>query len=75
MAQELPDSEEVHRFLADEVRRRAAEKGLTIEELARLSEVGASHMWAVLAGTSSPTVKWLVAVSKTLGCRASKLIP
>jgi transcriptional regulator with XRE-family HTH domain len=63
----------VHARLAERIRDLADERGLAISILADLSGVSRAQLNRVLAGTSSPTVEFLVKVAAALQVDVSAL--
>lgn len=61
--------------LAERIRKRAAARGWSIEQLADFAAVSRSGLWAILAGERLPSVRFLLQLANALGCKPSALLP
>ena len=68
------DAEELRTIIAAQIRSRAKARRLSVVALAERAEVGASHLYAVLAGQRDPTVSWLLKVAVALDCEPMDLL-
>lgn len=68
------EDREVRRILARNLRAYARARGLTFNRVADFAAVSRSQIFAVLARKTSPTVTWLVRVSKVLKCEPWELL-
>lgn len=65
----------LHAHLADELRRRAAGKGMPIVTVADHADIARSHMFRILNGESSPTLQVLNKLAEALDCEVRDLMP
>jgi len=68
------EPKEAHTIVANQIRERAAARGISMRTLAEKMETSRSHLSAVLEGTRSPTVSWLCRVAEALGCQPYDLM-
>ena len=60
--------------LAANIRRISKRRRVSLNALADLSDVSRSQLFAVLAGTSSPSLDWLARVADGLGVEPFELL-
>lgn len=63
------------KHVADQIRKLARERGLTLCSVADLSGISRGYFERVLACKHAPTIDWLVRVSNTLEVPPSRLLP
>ena len=63
----------IHRRIARNIRAPAKARGITLTHLPDRAGVGRSSFFNVMAGKSSPTVRWLSAIAHALDCDVADL--
>jgi transcriptional regulator with XRE-family HTH domain len=66
--------DELHRRVADRIRRVAGERGIALSHLADRASVSRTQLWYVLRGKSSPTLEWLQKIAAVLNVRVIDLL-
>jgi lambda repressor-like predicted transcriptional regulator len=61
-------------ILTANIRHEAAERGLALNSLADFAGVTRSHLFAVLAGDSYPTIEWLAKIAEALEVEPWRLL-
>ncbi|MCH9687662.1 MAG: helix-turn-helix domain-containing protein [Deltaproteobacteria bacterium] len=62
------DSDEFHARVIARIRERSARRRLTTIQLADRAGVSRSHLFAILAGDSSPSLDFIHRLAEALGC-------
>jgi len=68
------DPTRCRRVVAEAIRNCAAERGLTLAQLADLAAVSQSYMERVVTCRSAPTIDWLAKVAAALGVKPMDLL-
>jgi len=68
------DARELRKLLARNVRIVARRRKLALTALADFAGVSRSQMFAVLAGSTSPTIDWLAKIASALDIEPSQLL-
>ena len=50
---------DLHQRFAENVRRLARERGITLSHVPDFAGIAPRHFWAVLSGSRSPTLQWM----------------
>lgn len=64
-----------HRHLVDELRARAADRGITVKALAAAAGLSEAGLHRILAGERSPSLRTLCNLATVLSCAPSDLVP
>jgi transcriptional regulator with XRE-family HTH domain len=67
------EEEECRDCLAENIRRLARRRGVSVEQLADLSGLSRSTLWAILASKYNATIRTVVRVANALDCRPRDL--
>jgi transcriptional regulator with XRE-family HTH domain len=66
--------QELRELLAENIRVLAAERGLALNALADFAGVSRAQLFAVLAGTTGPTIDWLAKLAAALEVEPWRLL-
>ena len=69
------DNRTCSQTLAEAIRKRAHQRGWSLNQVADFAGVSRSGLRAILAGEYLPNLGWLLRVADALGCKPSQLVP